>query len=399
MNVDVAIVGGGVAGAGLATLLARAGRSVLVLEREERFKDRVRGENMLPWGVAIARRLGLIDDLVAAGGHRVPFFNIYDMGQQTLARPLPATTPHGEASLNMYHPDMQEALLAGAVRAGAEVSRGAIVHGIAAGADGQHAVTYDLDGESRSVVACLVVGADGRSSRMREWGGFQAERDPANLRIAGTLVEGSSIPEDGTCLGFGPGFKTFIAPLGGKRARTYFIYPGAGGHRKLSGKEKLPEFLDLVRATRIPSAWFEGVTTTSPLAEFDGADHWVRSPAKPGLALIGDAAAATDPSWGCGLSKTMADVENLCSCLQETSDWDAALRKYAAVHDDYYWKLHGILACMTDLFWAEGPAADERRARVAAKMEQDPTSFPDAAGLGPFGPCDERARRNLLGLD
>ena len=69
MTVDLAVVGGGVAGATLGAAVAQRGGKVLVLERETKFKDRVRGENMLPWGVATARRLGVLDDLVAAGGH------------------------------------------------------------------------------------------------------------------------------------------------------------------------------------------------------------------------------------------------------------------------------------------------------------------------------------------
>ena len=67
MSFDVITVGGGLAGSTLATELARAGYKVLVLERETHFKDRVRGENMLPWGVAAARRLGLVDYLLASG--------------------------------------------------------------------------------------------------------------------------------------------------------------------------------------------------------------------------------------------------------------------------------------------------------------------------------------------
>jgi len=72
MSYDAIIVGGGLAGSALADQLARSNYTVLVLERETQFKDRVRGENMLPWGVAAARRLGIYDNLVSAGGHPAP---------------------------------------------------------------------------------------------------------------------------------------------------------------------------------------------------------------------------------------------------------------------------------------------------------------------------------------
>lgn len=396
MDWDVVTVGGGLGGSALAAAVARSGHRVLVLEGEKQFKDRVRGENMLPWGVAAAQRLGLIDDLVAAGGHRAPFFNIYVMGAQTEHRPFPTTTPAAEASLNMYHPDLQETLLARAARAGAEIVRGAHVQSIAE-QDGGWTVTFAKNGETEVISARLVVGADGRFSRMRQMGGFQVARDPNYLRIAGTLVEGTKIPDDGVHFCIGPGFATFIAPLGNGRARVYFVYVGALGDRKLSGHGKVGEFLDGCRATNVPSDWFDGVRVVGPLAEFEGADHWVSSPSKPGLALIGDAAGASDPSWGCGLSKTLVDVETLAGELAKSNDWNAALRRYAVLHDDYFGKLHQILSWWTTLIWAGGPEADARRARVFPRMHQDPTGFPDAAGQGPFGPCDERARRLLLG--
>jgi 2-polyprenyl-6-methoxyphenol hydroxylase-like FAD-dependent oxidoreductase len=134
-----------------------------------------------------------------------------------------------------------------------------------------------------------------------------------------------------------------------------------------------------------------------PLAEFEGADQSVPAPAKQGLALIGDAAAATDPSWGCGLSKTMVERHALSTCLADTEDWDIALQCYASQHDDYYGKLHNILSWMTELVWTPGPAADARRARVFPRLHEDPTGFPDALGQAPFGPCDEKARRLILG--
>ena len=394
---DVVIVGGGLAGAALATVLARRGIDVVVLEKETRFKDRVRGENMLPWGVAAARRLGLVDTLVAAGGKRVPYFNTYAMGTQTEHRPLPDTTPTREASLNMYHPDLQEALIAGAIKAGAHVQRAANVHGVSE-ENGRWTVTYSDEGGSRTVTPRLVVGADGRFSKMRDWAGFTVNKDPERLRLAGVLVERSSVPDDGTHLSMGPGILSFIAPLGGGRVRMYFAYMGAMGDRKLSGKAKVPEFLDACRASMAPAAWFEGVEVTGPLAEFEGADRWVASPVTPGLALIGDAAAATDPSWGCGLSKTLVDVELLSNALVASDDWETALRTYAAEHDRLYGQLHDVLSWMTELMWTGGPAADERRARVFAQIKADPTGFPDPSGQGPFGPCDEQARRKILGL-
>lgn len=396
MHVDVAIVGGGLAGATAATVLARRGHDVLVLEREAKFKDRVRGENMLPWGAATARRVGVLDDLVAAGGHRVPFFNTYAMGAQMEHRPFPETTPTGEACLNMYHPDLQETLIALAGSAGAQVKRGTVVQGISE-ANGRWTVTFVEDGQTHAVDARLVVGADGRLSQMRQWGGFTVTRDPEHLRIAGTLVEGTKVPDDGVHLCIGPGIGTFIAPLGNQRARMYFIYVGALGDRKLSGKDKVPAFLEACRATGAPAEWYDGIEVVGPLAEFEGADQSVPSPSRPGLALIGDAAAATDPSWGCGLSKSMLDVENLTTCLAETGDWSEALERYASTHDEYYGKLHNVLSWMTELVWTGGPAADERRARVFPRMLADPTGYPDSAGQGPFGPCGEQARRLLLG--
>jgi 2-polyprenyl-6-methoxyphenol hydroxylase-like FAD-dependent oxidoreductase len=60
---DVVVVGGGIAGSSLATVLARGGLSATVLEQQRTFADRVRGEVMALWGVEIAARLGVLDAL------------------------------------------------------------------------------------------------------------------------------------------------------------------------------------------------------------------------------------------------------------------------------------------------------------------------------------------------
>ncbi|HVI83948.1 MAG TPA: NAD(P)-binding protein [bacterium] len=57
MSYDVVTVGGGIGGAGFAKLMAARGAKVLVLERPTEFRHRVRGEVLMPWGVAEARSL------------------------------------------------------------------------------------------------------------------------------------------------------------------------------------------------------------------------------------------------------------------------------------------------------------------------------------------------------
>lgn len=399
MSYDAIIVGGGLAGSSLADQLAQSGHRVLVLERETQFKDRVRGENMLPWGVAAAKRIGLYDTLIAAGGHDAPTWCTYAFGQPTPPRDLRATTPTGDAMLNIYHPDMQEAVIARAARSGADVKRGATVLSLDAGAGRNPSVTYELDGDRHTESARIVVGADGRASQMRAWAGFEVQRNPDLLTIAGMRIEGTDVPEGGAYFCFGQGYATFWAPQGDRRARVYFVYPGVAGKRGLSGKQKVSEFLQAAQSVGTPESWLASVESIGPLAEFEGADKWVDSPAKNGVVLIGDAAASTDPSWGSGLSLTMLDVESLANALKSTSDWDAAIANHAKAHDEYYGALHRILSWMTELMWTPGPEGDARRAKVLPRMMTDPSGFPDNVGLGPFGPSDERARRLTLGLD
>jgi flavin-dependent dehydrogenase len=58
MEYDLLVVGGGLAGSSIAAAMVQAGARVLVVEREPAFRDGVRGEAMLPWGVAEARESG-----------------------------------------------------------------------------------------------------------------------------------------------------------------------------------------------------------------------------------------------------------------------------------------------------------------------------------------------------
>src|SRR5437763_511449 len=130
---DIIMVGGGLGGSALAGAMAQQGARVLVLERELQFKDRIRGELLLPWGVAEAQALGIYELLRDSCGQEVPWFDTY-LGQlQTGHNNLPALTPQRAPTLTFYHPAMQEVLLQAAADAGADVRRGITVREVTPG--------------------------------------------------------------------------------------------------------------------------------------------------------------------------------------------------------------------------------------------------------------------------
>ena len=122
---DIITVGGGLGGSALAKAMAERGAHVLVLESDEQFRDRVRGETMLPWGVAEAKELGIYDTILAGIGHELPWWDNYRGPKRTAHRDLTTTTASGMPSVAFFHPEIQEALIEAAAGAGAEVQRGA----------------------------------------------------------------------------------------------------------------------------------------------------------------------------------------------------------------------------------------------------------------------------------
>ena len=398
----MAIAGGGLGGAALAKNMAEHGARVLVIEHERQFKDRVRGEAMFPWGYAEAQALGVTDCLAEAGRHHLNWIDTYVVGDRVERREVIPSTKHQLPFLTCYHPAMQESLLKAAAAAGATVRRGAAVRQVLPSAQpgASPEMVIDENGSTETISARLVVGAEGRSSVARSSARFTVQRDPEDLMIAGILLENVSAAED-TLQGvynFALGQLAIVIPQGGRRARVYLCYHDRTQAR-FQGSGDVGRFFDGCRKTGANAELFEGIKQAGPLATFSSAHSWVDHPFRDGVALVGDSAASSDPTWGQGLSLTLRDARVLRDHLMRTDDWDAAGHAYADEHDSYAGRLHAFHQWMSAMYLGMGPEADARRARAMPMIGADPTRQPDALFVGPDLPIDEAVRKRFFGED
>ncbi|HET8998033.1 MAG TPA: FAD-dependent monooxygenase [bacterium] len=395
---DLVVVGGGLGGSTLGKALAEWGARVLVLERETRFKDRVRGEQMHPWGVAEARRLGIYDLLRASCGHELPWWDMYDGPRLILHRDLPNTTRQGASEFTFYHPVMQEVLFQAAVAAGAEVRRGAVVRDVRPGE--RPSVVIECGGRVDETQARLIVGADGRNSMTRKWGRFTVRRDPERLLIAGLLFDDMPVADDTSYTVFNAdlGQRVLLFPQGRGRVRAYLIYQQDSG-RRFQGEGDIPQFVTASLETGAPAEFYAGARAAGPLATFDGADTWAEHPYGNGVALIGDAAASNDPSHGQGQSLTVRDVRVLRDHLFSHEHWDAAGHAYADEHDHHYGVMHEVTRWFRDLFYTRGTEGEARRARAFPLFAEDRSRVPDHLFCGPDLPIEEMTRTRFFGED
>ncbi|SUZ83326.1 uncharacterized protein METZ01_LOCUS36180, partial [marine metagenome] len=399
-NYDIITIGGGLGGAALAKVMADKGARVLVLESEPQFKDRVRGEVMVGWGVAEAQQLGIYEIMKSAGSREVEWIEqtVGNSWEQITAvrRHLPTTTVPGLPWLTFHHPEMQEAILNSALDSGATVHRGVRVRGLQT--DGAPKITATVDGVEQEFTARLVVGADGRSSGTRSWGEFDVLKSPAKTYISGILFDNMNSQDDAsqTFRSFDRGLTALLFPQGKGRVRAYLCYPQAWGMR-LSGSSDFRRFMDWSVDAGVPAQYHEGATPVGSLASFDSSATWVEHPYRDQVALIGDAAGSTDPMWAQGVSLTLRDVRVLRDQLLSNKDWDKAGRAYAAEHNKYFTVTTTVHRWLEKMLVETGPEADARRELALPLWREDDTRRVDTVASGPDHAIDETVRRRFFG--
>jgi 2-polyprenyl-6-methoxyphenol hydroxylase-like FAD-dependent oxidoreductase len=388
---DIVTVGGGIAASALAKAMSGGGAKVLVLEREKQFKDRVRGEGVVPWGVAEGNELGICGLLKETCAHDIPFVEA-----GTGLRDLRTTTLQQLPLLTFPHQLMQETLLAAAENAGAEVRRGIAVDHIEPGST--PAVITDGHNHER-ISARLVVAADGRGSAARKWVGFPVCEQVNGYYMAGVLLTNVHASRDTSYFVFNPDLGVCIGllPLVGDRFRAYFMYPKTMDYR-LQGETMLNLFISESAKAYAPVAdYYAEAKSIGPLASFDVSDTWVEHPYRDGVVLVGDAAATTDPTFGQGLSFALRDARVLRDVLMKNSDWEAAGHHYAELRLKYFRPCHTVEGWSRTLFQDPSPEAATLRARAMPLIAQDPSRVPDHVFSGPDLPLDDHVRARFFG--
>jgi len=290
------VCGAGPAGSVAATVLARGGARVLLLDRARFPRDKLCGDTINPGALAVLRRLRTIDAIERTA---LPIDGMIVTGERG-AR-VRCAYAVGARGLAVLRRDLDAALVDAAVAAGVRFEPGVLVRGPLVGDDGggiavRGVILSGADGHDIRVPAPMVIAADGRRSRIAMPLGL-ARHPPQPRRWAvGAYFEG--VEDVGS---FGEmhvrrGRYFGVAPLPSGLTNVCVVVPRIAA---LADPRRLlldtvagdPAVRDRFRSARLATA----PVVVGPLAVD------ARKPGIPGVLLAGDAAGFIDPMTGDGL--------------------------------------------------------------------------------------------------
>jgi 2-polyprenyl-6-methoxyphenol hydroxylase-like FAD-dependent oxidoreductase len=322
---DVVIVGAGIAGSALAISLAGSGHGVMLLEKSSVHVDRVRGEFIVPWGVAEASSLGILELLEGAGANytvrSIPYgedFSPEDARNYPV--PMDQMVPGVLGALNLGHPRICNVLNAAAVALGVTLLRD--VDRIQVNAGLPPRIEFTCGGSSYGFSPKVVIGADGRGSTVARQVGFERSADPVHHLLTGLLVDGvGDWPHDEQSVGVDGDLGFYIFPQGNGRVRLYAGH-GLDQRNRFTGDGAATRFLQAFDRSSLPHRGsLSKARPAGPCHGYPNNDVWIDNPVAPGVVLIGDAAGHNDPSGGQGISIALKDARLVSEALGASNAW------------------------------------------------------------------------------
>ncbi|MFI7063358.1 NAD(P)/FAD-dependent oxidoreductase [Kribbella sp. NPDC050124] len=330
---DVVVVGARCAGAATGMLLGRMGHRVVMVDKAGLPSDTLSTHGLLRGGVVQLSRWGLLDSVLASGTPAVTKVRFELPGETKLRRIKPRD---GVDVLVAPRRQILDSLLAdAAVESGAELRTGVTATGLLRGRDGRVTgiVGHDRDGDRIELPARIVVGADGRRSRMAEFvKATTLEHDTSPCAVFFTYVTG--LAPDTYEFHLAPDAFAGVFPTHHDEACVWLIRPTplldpirtAGSRRTEAFVEQLeqlvPSLGTRVRAGRI----------TERLRGAADLPNYLRQAHGPGWALVGDAGYHRDPITGHGITDAFRDAELLATAvdagLRDPSTERAAMSSY-----------------------------------------------------------------------
>jgi flavin-dependent dehydrogenase len=311
---DVVVVGGRVAGAATAMLLARQGRRVLVVERGRYGDDTLSTHALLRAGVLQLHRWGVLDRLVAAGTpplHRTTF-SYPDEAVVVEMKPADGIDALYAPRRTVLDPILVDA----AVAAGAEVAFETTMVDLLHTPSGrvQGITVRQRDGLIVDIPADLVIGADGARSRVATGVGAEVERRGQHAGLAVyTYVEG--LETNGNEWHYAPEAAAGVIPTNEGLA---CVFAGTAAGAVTAGPEGWgPAFRQLLH--RVSPDLARRVGTAHRRGRFrahGGRPGHLRRAHGPGWALVGDAGYFKDPITAHGLTDALRDAELLARAVE-----------------------------------------------------------------------------------
>lgn len=335
---DVLVIGGGPAGSTMASLLARQGRRVVLVEkcRHPRFHI---GESLLPANVPLFEALGLREQIAAIG---MPKYGVEFVSPQHAQHSFVEFSQAWDDRLPMAwqvrRSDFDEVLFRHAQAQGAQVVEDCLVRCVAFDAEGATVHAEMGEGQARSWRARYVVDASGRDTLLARQLGIK-QRNPRHNSAAmfghfrgARRLPGDKLQGNISIFWFEHGWFWFIPLADGITSVGAVAWP-----YYMKGRDKPVRefFLDTIAMCPKLTERLAGAQIVSEVEATGNYSYVCDRSHGPNYLLLGDAYAFVDPVFSSGVMLAMqsafSGADAVDRCLREPAQAAQALAQFDRV--------------------------------------------------------------------